>query len=112
MATGTTVNNQQLITFFDPGTTSTNSTAYNIPFSKGLLIAQGTWTGGATVTFYQSSPYGGVFVPVNDITGTPISWTSNNSIGLDYIVWNQLMYATISSAGASTSLIVTLQRTQ
>lgn len=111
MATGTTVNNQQLITFFHPGTTSTNSPSINIPFSEGLLIAQGTWNG-ATVTFFQSSPYSGAFVPVNDRTGIPISWTSNNSTGIDHIVWNQQMYATISGAGGSTSLIVTLQRTK
>ena len=102
--------NQQLIEFFNPGTTSSSSLAYNIPFKKGLLIAQGTWNG-ATVTFFQNSP-DGTFVPVSDMTGTVISWTSDSAIGIDYIVMNQQMYASIASAGGSTSLVVTIQRVE
>lgn len=110
MATGTTANPSQLIYFFNPGTGSGNSTAYVVPFSKGLLVAAGTWNG-ATVTFFQSSP-SGTYVPINDITGAAISMSSNDAVGLDYIVWNQTIYATISNAGGSTSLTVTLQRIQ
>lgn len=98
-----------VIPFFTAQTTDASSLAYNVPFVKALLIAHGTWNG-ATVTFFQSSPNAGAFVPVNDLTGSPISWTSDNSIGIDYIVQNQGMYAVISGAGGSTSLTVTLQR--
>jgi hypothetical protein len=110
MATGTTGNPSHLIYFFNPGTANGNSSAHVIPFSKGLLVAAGTWNG-ATVTFFQSTP-SGAYVPVNDLTGAAISMTSNDAIGIEYIVWNQSMYATISNAGGSTSLTITLQRIQ
>jgi len=108
MSTGTSVSPSNLITFFNDRTTSGNSTSYNIIFSKGLLIASGTWNG-ATVTLFQSSPSGD-FVPVSTESLTPVEFTEDGAVGIDYIVNNQLMYATISGAGGSTNLTVTLQR--
>lgn len=108
MATGTTTSGLNLITFFSSRTTNGNSTSYPIIWSRGLLIATGTWDG-ATVTLFQSSPSGD-FVPVSTESLTPVEFTEDGAVGIDFIVNNQLMYATISGAGASTDLTVTFQR--
>lgn len=108
MSTGTTATPSNLITFFNAATANGNSTPYNINFSKGLLIAKGTWNG-ATVTIFQSAP-DGTYVPVSTESLTPVSFTENGAVGIDFIVNNQLMYATISGASGGTSLTVTFQR--
>lgn len=109
MATGTTSNPSHLIWFFNPGTTSTNSTTYKIPFNQGVLKAWGTWNG-ATVTLWGATPGSATFIQLSDPFLNPISLTSNSQLTLENIVWNDEIYATISNAGASTSLYVTLQR--
>ena len=115
MATGTTVNQVSLITFFNAATANGSSAVMVVPFSEGLVKVAGTF-GGATVSFFVMDAYGN-YVPVcfsalnSSNQPIPVAITSPCDFGLSFVVQNENVYASISGATGTTSITVTLQRT-
>jgi hypothetical protein len=110
MATGTLVNNNQILIFFDNQTSNANSVPQNCSFSKGVLKIWGTWDG-ATITLSTGTPLGNTAsIEVSDFSLNPITFSSTTECTLESIVWNDPLFASLSNAGGSTNISMTLQR--
>lgn len=100
--------NINLVTFFNDATVDGNSTYANVPFNRGVIRVYGTFDG-ASVSFYSVTP-DGTNIQLSDWAGNAVTFTSATETALENILQNERMFASISNAGSSTSLTVTLQR--
>ncbi len=100
------------IIFFTAQTSNASSTPYPFifPMKRACLKFWGTW-GGATIEFYTSATplNAAYFVPILNLSGSPVTFTSDGQCTLENVVYGDLIQCVITGASGTTSLNVTAQ---
>ncbi len=99
------------ITFFAAQTSDASSagTSFIFPMKRACIKCWGTWDG-ANVTFQTLSALDNTYwVPILNLSGTVMQFTSDGQATLENVVYGDMIRATVTSSGGSTSLNVTAQ---
>lgn len=80
----------------------------NYPDQKMVVKAFGTWNG-ASIILQTLAPDQSTWIVINDLTGSPITFTINTQINIEGFIQGEQFRAILSSAGGSTNLSLTLQ---
>lgn len=103
------------IVLFNAQTTDANSAVQNFTFAnhKACVKAFGTW-GGATLAVQVAAPtsiISNVWIPLKDINGNLVSFTTNGVAFIENMVYDDQIRAVTSSSSGTTTVSCTLQPT-